>query len=649
MFNKPPVVKAADNGTGNMDNNLDQDAVRLSKAIRRTESSDNFTSEGQSGEYGAYQFTKDFWEENAPKYLGEQYKDFNYENLTPENQNKVAYHRVKELKDQGYKPDQIAGIWNHGSPDYQNAVGVNKYGVAYDTPAYVNKVRQEYEKLKQEQPVAQPITEIPKKEGFGSKLARGFVKPFVKGGLSLSKAIFPNRELSIAGQKLENAYTSRGEDVQINSPKEALGTALSAGATFAGGEGLASLAGGLKGAVVPALAKGALAGLEVGALQGAGESLQNDDKFGKTLLKTAEGGAIGAATGGVLGGLGAGANVAVKLAQKGSINNVVQDSIGKEVDNLLTSNKSLAKAVKFAKDNNTDIATHIKSPDVFSGLKVENGKINPDEAISTIQDKIDAAHDIKSKILPELDRVISPTKKEEIRAAALNSISGTTTPADEQSLVSAINRQIDALPEEMTLEQQDKYRAIFRKAARDARGLQKSDSEYAALENAFRNNIFSKTEKLPYNTNGEYSALQQYQKDLIATKDFLDKNLRRETVKGGRLNKYIARSIGAIAGTPHGILGTILGSEVGGVLSDIIVNNQLGNSIKMKLIRQVTDDPEVIQLAEQFLKQAKTKPQLALPPASSEFRKQYGTGNIIVPPVKTAAQLDKPVPFINPQ
>lgn len=78
---------------------LDQSAVNLAKAIRQHESGGNFSARGQSGEYGAYQFMPDTWKSWSKQYLGQ---DIPIEQATPEQQNEVAYKKIKELKDQGY-------------------------------------------------------------------------------------------------------------------------------------------------------------------------------------------------------------------------------------------------------------------------------------------------------------------------------------------------------------------------------------------------------------------------------------------------------------------------------------------------------------------------------------------------------------------
>ena len=121
---------------------LNKKVITLAKAIRQVESGHNFEARGASGERGAYQFMPNTWRTWARDFLG----DANAE-MTPENQNKVAYYKIESLKRQGYLPKQVASIWNSGSPRWEGKVGVNKAGVRFDVPAYVNKVIGEYKRL----------------------------------------------------------------------------------------------------------------------------------------------------------------------------------------------------------------------------------------------------------------------------------------------------------------------------------------------------------------------------------------------------------------------------------------------------------------------------------------------------------------------
>lgn len=137
---------------------LDPQAVNLAKAIRQVESSGNFEAKGKSGEYGAYQFMPDTWASEA-KQAG---VSTPLDKATPEEQNKVAYTKIKQLKDQGMNVGQIASTWNSGNPEayQQNHVGVNSKGVSYDTPAYATKVAQAYQSIKGDQPIPPDVSNI---------------------------------------------------------------------------------------------------------------------------------------------------------------------------------------------------------------------------------------------------------------------------------------------------------------------------------------------------------------------------------------------------------------------------------------------------------------------------------------------------------
>lgn len=134
----------------------------LGEAETGTSSPDAYTKRGASGEYGRYQFMPDTWN----KYASSAGVATPLEQSSIEEQNRVAYQKISEWKQQGYNPAQIASMWNagEGRPNAyrENWRGVNSQGVAYDTPAYTMKVSEAYQRLKggqyqggqQDQPMA---------------------------------------------------------------------------------------------------------------------------------------------------------------------------------------------------------------------------------------------------------------------------------------------------------------------------------------------------------------------------------------------------------------------------------------------------------------------------------------------------------------
>ncbi len=131
---------------------MDADVVLLAKAIRQHESGNRAVLPGEGAEVGGasrYQYTHGTWKEVAQKYLGNANAP-----MTLENENKATYLRLLDWKKKGYNPAQIASMWNagEGRPDAykENWRGTNKWGVKYDTPAYVDKVYNTYKGLKDE-------------------------------------------------------------------------------------------------------------------------------------------------------------------------------------------------------------------------------------------------------------------------------------------------------------------------------------------------------------------------------------------------------------------------------------------------------------------------------------------------------------------
>lgn len=132
-----------------MEIQLDPQAVNLAKAIRQSESGGDSTAKGKSGEYGAYQFTEPTWNTASQKFLGQQIP---LAQSTSQQQNEVAYKQIKEWKDKGHNVGEIASMWNAGENKpkayLEGNIGVNKYGVKFDTPAYAKSVATAYQTIK---------------------------------------------------------------------------------------------------------------------------------------------------------------------------------------------------------------------------------------------------------------------------------------------------------------------------------------------------------------------------------------------------------------------------------------------------------------------------------------------------------------------
>ena len=115
------------------------------QAISGNESGGNYEVWNKQGEpsYGKYQFLPSTWKTWAGRYASDKGLDVPVEKIaqSPSNQEIIAKYKVSSLLDGGYSPEQVASIWNSGSPDYAGKAGTNKYGNRYDVPGYVAKFK----------------------------------------------------------------------------------------------------------------------------------------------------------------------------------------------------------------------------------------------------------------------------------------------------------------------------------------------------------------------------------------------------------------------------------------------------------------------------------------------------------------------------
>jgi hypothetical protein len=117
------------------------DSGRIRNAIKQTESGGRYDTSGASGETGAYQFMPATWDSFSSEYN----KGKGALKQTPENEEAVVEFKINQWIKKGLTPQQIAAKWNSGSEKgWESKRGVNKHGVEYDVPAYVNKVMSVY-------------------------------------------------------------------------------------------------------------------------------------------------------------------------------------------------------------------------------------------------------------------------------------------------------------------------------------------------------------------------------------------------------------------------------------------------------------------------------------------------------------------------
>jgi hypothetical protein len=138
----------------------DVQALALTKAIRQQESGGNYKAVGDAGtSTGAYQFQPATWKQYSKEILGDENAE-----MSEENQNAVAYGKVKKWKDSGLGPAEVAAAWNAGEGSVRSGAwtknvgttSINGQQIEYNTPKYaqdvVNTFKQLYPQLQAQYP-----------------------------------------------------------------------------------------------------------------------------------------------------------------------------------------------------------------------------------------------------------------------------------------------------------------------------------------------------------------------------------------------------------------------------------------------------------------------------------------------------------------
>lgn len=640
---------------------LDPYAVAMAKAIREHESGGNYQAHGKSGEYGAYQFTKPTWQKLAGSYLGNSNAD-----LTPENQDKVAYGAAVNARQRGLTPQEFAAEWNSGSAKgWENKRGVNQYGVKYDVPAYVNAVYSNYQKFK---PVpgagvdtsggdiasqraahiaaGQPVSTDPNRvePTFGGNIIRGIIRPFVRAintpieGVRLLAGESPTTAAGhsdylgdISGFGMKQGQTP-GQRV-----KDIAGGVLDIASNFVGGGGAVSVAEqGLKGLIKEGAITGLKTGAVAGALQGAGSSLQNDQGFGETALNTG----VGALTGGALGGVaGAGGSIASHFAGTaankifGWTPKVTAQEYEKAVQGLGEDYKTIlnqtglqeAKEAAVGKDAAYHMAT-LAAEGKQLPLKTDGrGNLITTAAQATLNDKvIKPENDLLDSLLKSENKAVSfDQMKKDVESDVLKEFSGLKR---EQA-----SRRLNA--EFINYEKQ--YKNKFIEMGDGTKGLKLEDVN--KIKRDFWKNAKTKfnstdAEKLAADVNYQigHSLKNQIEQNVsdVSIKELnqrlgdhqnLLSVLRKRNGRSVGMTKtkeLLYRLAGAAVGShfsPIGAAGEMVGYFTGGRLARLLENPNIDTYMARNILKQYgVKDPKIIKQVEELIK-ARADAQAAAP------------------------------------
>lgn len=626
---------------------LDQDVVNLAKAIRKKESNHNFNAVGDNGSsYGAYQWQKPTWQTHAKIVLG----DMNAE-PTPENQNKVAYGIMKQWKDDGLNPAQIAAKWNSGSEyNWENKIGYNeRLGVNYNVPEYVNEVYNEYKNLKQSQlqntqniPIINDNKPQEKKRsiagGIIQNIAQGIVKPFAKIGGAIAGTgrileTLPEINSPDYLQKLSDVEKRNKEDINLGeylgkykplktmeekgALKEALGTGIEAGATIAPTGSLTSgtkaLLGG-KLAGKPILQGGLRNALEGAITSGAastGAAIAENKKLPEALSSITSSTLLG---GGAGFGLGLGSRALSKIPQKvsniinpeQSINNITNkssDYLKKELNKLTDKYAVLGKIKESARSKGYDPIDLISKADFEKEGGLFKNAVDSDGTITTLGEG-GVRERYYDKYVSPIENVVTKNIENEGTKIPLGLVKKRLL----ESIDSVGLKGKTKISAQRNIE--DEIQGLALDADKDGY-IPLKDIQLAKIDKYRNINFMDPSSKLYDKTvaNTYKSLVEKYVKGIDVEKVNkeignhlqalkLIEKLDGRKVEGGKLGKYFAQMTGGLIGSHFGPLGSAIGSEVAGNLKGKSMQQILkggGGGIEMS--------PELIQA----IQKSKTK------------------------------------------
>jgi len=656
---------------------MDNDVINIAKAIRQTESGGNFNAKGGSGESGAYQWMPDTWKAHAKQALGNENAE-----MSPSNQNAVAYTVLKSWKDQGLNPAQIAAKWNSGSEvGWENKRGVNSAGVQYDVPKYVKSVTDAYQTVKAGgQTFADPnnpsSTAAPQPEGDGifksmakaivspvaTMLARPFqagaellgasaedVNKFTKGNFGdwvapvpenlgdLKKDVGRGMQTVALGMGPVSGGAAFGTGMSLEQGNDLMSTetAINAGLGLAGGKlldlvgkPLLNGAGKAIGVITPAILKDV-----------AGRGAQAVEKFmaQHAILPESVGGVINKGAQVAEDAANAPFKVAGDTLKKPFTKTPEEIIAGREKALLEIEQKyaGMRKNALYSKDGGVSSRKRIADTDVLVGAVDENGLIRtrtPGGAYDQYKAQyVEPGESVVMDLLEKEARSIelAVVERNLIKAVKDSKLAG----KDHLKALNDIKKEIEGYKLKANKDGRIDLAELHRqKIGTTAQINWNTPPVKSAYRKAVAKGLKRTIEKeSQYNIREANQELGKYYEDL----DFLE-SLDGKIVNRGKMGKYFAQIAGNIAGGVAGgmsggmvgsAIGTIVGGELASRIQGIMLSRTLGGAAGKGASRSA--------ILERAVAEAKA-PRLALPaPKPGALRSEVGSGKPINLPEKT--------------
>lgn len=289
------------------------------------------------------------------------------------------------------------------------------------------------------------------------------------------------------------------------------------------------------------------------------------------------------------------------------------------------SNRTLLRSEARGKDPAQFLAERNITP------TIEDGKIHTFEQSKALRESADPLNDTLDRALVEIQPSLPLTSIDTLRAKALKGLDELqVTETVREALRREINQEWDLR----------KARYGERIDLRTVNQLKKTDWKATPFDSNkpyqrdinYINGRASKEtieEAVPLDV-VDVRELNSHLGDIYDAAKFLD-SLEAKAVKGGRLGKFFARTIGAVVGSQGGVAGSILGGLVGDRAAEILQQSTFGGPLKQLILRQIEkENPAVYKQVQDYLKRSGLERQMRpLLPAPNPNQSTINQGRAI--------------------
>lgn len=571
----------------------------------------------------------------SAKQLGLDPNDF-----SPENQNKVLYATLAQDKKNGLTPEQALSKWNSGDPNkYANpatSTGTGQVG-AYDVASYVKRGMTAAQQYASQNAQNAPVANAPQQAEGGSFLgdlssgnvlgaaqkAGDFAFPIVS---DLAKD-FQGSSTKSTLQQLGDAGMSalwflpyggiagrvaEGAAEALGAGKGALGAAELISEALPSVENTAKAAGLAKTAKTAKLIGNVATGLGAGYTGDVSANL-SQGKTGTDALQPGLGTLAGGALPVALTGGGAFYN---KFVGESSIIDKVQQAYEDAAGSTKTGIRNMSKTASKGLDPNPEFLAH-------AGILPETEEINGrrvfttgEESASqkTVQGRITDLTNLRDDAIAKAGTDV-PVYLEDMRQKALQEAAGEFSGTAQKTVADHINAEFDAYKGQFGDKEGNISLTEANSIKKDLQGKTNYDATRPSIITR-ANSLMANVAKTSVEQGAEGVGLKGV-KDInkiiqqhIDAKAFLNR-INGQTVKGGRIGKYIEGAVGAYVGNTlgaslggglGGAAGTLVGGAAGLAFSHFMQKFASGGTISAAAIgRMAAQDPEVVQNFLQYL------------------------------------------------